>query len=84
MIIIAAYTINDKLVGLYNSSKNVHYSRCNAIILIIMTVICSAGSIVIYVYEFIWFHGCGGTIAIIVVTIVFSIIHFVLVFFKTR
>jgi hypothetical protein len=84
LIIIAAYNINDALVGSFNNSKGVASSTCNAIILIGLTFIFSAGSIVIYVFEFIWFHGCGGTIAIIVVTIVFAILFFVFVLLRFR
>jgi hypothetical protein len=84
LLVLTAYGINDLIVGSYNNASNVHASRCSAIVLIVLTVILTAGTIAIYVFEFIWFDGCGGTIAIIVVTIAFMVLFFILTLLHLR
>jgi len=82
-LIIAAYAVNDAIVGQYESSDQ-SVSRCAATGLIVLTGLFTGGTIVFLVYQFIWFHGCAGTIVIIAATCVLMIAFYALVLLRTR
>jgi hypothetical protein len=80
LLVITAFTINDKLVGAYETNRNI----CAAITLAGLSLVFTLGTIAFLVMQFIWFHTCGGTLAITIVTAVVIVIFFVLNLLKTR
>lgn len=80
LLIVTAFTINDKLVAAYESQRNL----CAAITLALLTLIFTGGTLAFLVMQYIWFHSCGGTLAITIVTTVVAVIFYALNLFKTR
>ena len=80
LLIVAAFTINDKLVAAYESQRNI----CAAITLVLLTFLFTGGTIAFQVMQYIWFHSCGGTLAITIVTTVVTVIFYGLNLLKSR
>lgn len=80
LLLITAFTLNEKLVKGYEESG----SLISVVALVGLTSIFTFGTLAFIVMQFIWFKGCGGTIAIVVVTLVAIVIFFVLNLLKTR
>lgn len=79
LLIIVAYTINDKLVGALDNGNN-----CVGGLLVALTSIFTLGTLVFLIMQYIWFHECAGPIVIVSYTLVFTIAFYVLVLLRTR
>jgi hypothetical protein len=80
LLIITAFMLNDILVKSYEESG----SCCSMVTLLGFSGLLTAGIIVFIVFQFIWFSGCGGSLAIVIVTLIFIIAFYVLNLIKTR
>jgi len=72
--------VNEHLVKGYEESG----SCISVVVLLGLSIIFFLGTIVFLVFQFIWFSGCGGNIAILVVTCVMIVVFYLLNLIKTR
>ncbi|CDW84436.1 UNKNOWN [Stylonychia lemnae] len=79
LLIIVAYSLNDKLVGEFENGNG-----CLGGVLISITTIFTLGSIAFIVMQYIWFRECAGPIVIVTYTLVFVIIFYALIPIRTR
>jgi len=75
MVILAAYMMNDALVGSYDS-KNVHASRCSGIVLIFLTILFAGGTLTLFIFDFVWFNDCAVGIILPILAILFVVAFF--------
>lgn len=83
LMLVVAYTVNELLVGNFES-ENTQGLGCSGVIVITITAIFTIGNIVWMVYQYIWFSGCATNNIIITVTLVASLASYAVVFFRTR
>ena len=79
LLIIVAYTANDKLVSAVEGGN-----QAAAGFLVALTVVINGGTLAFLAMQYVWFHACGGFIAIVTYTLVFSLAFFFVVLFRTR
>ncbi|TNV87241.1 hypothetical protein FGO68_gene8497 [Halteria grandinella] len=83
LMLVVAYKVNELLVGNYESESSDGLG-CSGIIVIILTVLLTAGNITWLIFQYIWFSGCTTNNFIITITVVASIASYAIVFFRTR
>ena len=83
-MLIVAYVINVSLVQNVNHHGNGSANSCSGITLIVLFITMTVGNVVWIVYQFIEFSGCGGNIAIMVITCVLALIFYGVVLLRTR
>lgn len=79
MMLIVAYMINHKFVS--NASNNGTFS---SVVLVVLFAIFTLGNIVWIIFQFILFSGCGGNVAIMVLTTIAIAAMYGLVLLRTR
>ena len=67
-----------------NHHGNGSANSCSGITLIVLFITMTVGNVVWIVYQFIEFSGCGGNIAIMVITCVLALIFYGVVLLRTR
>ena len=79
LLIAVTYTLNDVLVRGYEKGNH-----CYGILLVLITVVLTSGTIAFTVMEYIWFSDCGYNIGITTYTLVFCLIFLILPLFRIR
>ena len=79
IMLAVAYQINAALVSAYDDGAN----KGAGIVLIILTIIVYASSLIFIILQYVWFHGCWTNPVITSVTVLFTIIYTVCVFLQT-
>ena len=84
MMLIVAYVINHALVS--NVNKHGQGSGCSGtgIVLLTLFITFTIGNIIWIIYQFILFSGCGGNVAIMIITCVVSFVLYGVVLLRTR
>jgi serine incorporator 1/3 len=83
LMLCVAYTVNELLVGNYES-ENTNGLGCSGVIIIFITALITIGNLTWIVFQYIWFSNCGSNNAIMTVTLVAAIASYAIVFFRTR
>jgi hypothetical protein len=83
LMLVVAYTLNETLVGNYES-ESTDGLGCSGVIVIGITGIFTIGNIVWIIYQFIWFSGCATNNIIMIVTLVAAVMSYGVIFLRTR
>ena len=81
---IVAYKFNEVLINNYNKENPANNIGCSGFIIILLTLILTAGNVTWIVYQYIWFKDSTESIIMITVTAGICVLFYVLVLFRTR
>jgi hypothetical protein len=81
LILIVAYKINERLIINYENEDGLGVS---GVVVILLTLLFTAGNITWIVFQYKWYSNCSSSVAIITVTAVFIVGFYGIVFFRTR
>jgi hypothetical protein len=84
LMLIVAYKINSGLIANYENEAPANGLGCSGAIIVLITLVFTAGNITWVVYQYIWNQHCASSVSIITITLAACIGFYVIVIFRTR
>jgi hypothetical protein len=84
LMLVVAYKINERLIKNYEMEAPGNGLGISGVIVIILTLLFTAGNVTWVVFQYKWYSSCAGSATIMSITLVFCVGFYILVLFRTR